>query len=73
MHSTGRGIVAQAGRIKGGLWVRKDYATATAAACPHLMEANEPAANNEIEWEKAVPYEKIPGPRAIPILGNTFR
>lgn len=61
---------------------KQSYATpptATApAVCPHLMESRVareavPATATEIEWDKAVPYEKIPGPRPIPILGNTFR
>lgn len=25
------------------------------------------------EWDKALPYEAIPGPKPIPILGNTWR
>lgn len=50
------------------------YATAAAApaVCPHLMD-NPITSNAEVEWDKATPYEKIPGPRAYPILGNTFR
>lgn len=28
---------------------------------------------NDPEWEHALPYEDIPGPKPIPILGNTWR
>lgn len=62
--------------ILGGYYSnRQDYATAAAPAiCPHLMDSGEGAAtSNEVEWDKAIPYAKIPGPRPIPILGNTFR
>lgn len=60
---------------------RQDHYYSTAAnpaVCPHLVDNNTnnagtEAAAGEVEWEKAVPYAKIPGPRAIPILGNTFR
>lgn len=81
MHSTSRNIAVQVKQlpkvnsILAGYYAnRQDYATAVAPAiCPHLMDAGEGAQSTEVDWDKAVPYKKIPGPRPIPILGNTFR
>ncbi|EDW09287.1 probable cytochrome P450 301a1, mitochondrial isoform X1 [Drosophila mojavensis] len=48
----------------------------TAAVCPHLDLEQEPAApriHATAEWQNALPYNEIPGPKPIPILGNTWR
>lgn len=53
--------------------------------CPHFTSSNREtevkAASSTIttetlindEWDKALPYEDIPGPKPMPILGNTWR
>lgn len=60
----------------------KNNSTATAAACPHLADlqggTTQTAAERHNEqhteaWANARPYKQIPGPRALPILGNTWR
>ncbi|XP_017146162.1 probable cytochrome P450 301a1, mitochondrial [Drosophila miranda] len=49
------------------------------AACPHLLEPEETAApstpriHSTPEWQNALPYNQIPGPKPLPILGNTWR
>ncbi|XP_020805493.1 probable cytochrome P450 301a1, mitochondrial [Drosophila serrata] len=48
------------------------------ATCPHLadQEESEPNASrihSTAEWQNALPYSQIPGPKPIPILGNTWR
>ncbi|KAH8401809.1 hypothetical protein KR009_008044 [Drosophila setifemur] len=47
------------------------------AACPHLVDPEEAASATGIhstaEWQNAMPYNQIPGPKPIPILGNTWR
>ncbi|XP_065369515.1 probable cytochrome P450 301a1, mitochondrial [Calliphora vicina] len=54
-------------------------ATADAAevtACPHFaFNTAEPtsAIHHTVEWQNALPYHEIPGPKPIPILGNTWR
>lgn len=51
--------------------------TATASACPHLANTygsdSVPLIHRTAEWQNALPYEQIPGPKPIPILGNTWR
>ncbi|XP_030388311.1 probable cytochrome P450 301a1, mitochondrial [Scaptodrosophila lebanonensis] len=51
--------------------------TAETATCPHLSAPLEEAAGSRIhttaEWQNALPYNEIPGPKPIPILGNTWR
>lgn len=39
------------------------------ATCPHAIEANAHAALNE----EVKPYSEVPGPKPLPILGNTWR
>lgn len=61
----------------------KYNSTATAAACPHLADLQGGSATATAEqhheqqhseaWANARPYKEIPGPRALPILGNTWR
>ncbi|XP_068143718.1 probable cytochrome P450 301a1, mitochondrial [Drosophila tropicalis] len=48
--------------------------TEAAAACPHLLgtEGGEGASSTR-EWQNALPYNEIPGPKPLPILGNTWR
>lgn len=29
--------------------------------------------NIHIEWEKALPFEEIPGPKSLPLVGNMWR
>lgn len=54
-------------------------ATADAAevtACPHFAfntAEPTPAIHHTAEWQNALPYHEIPGPKPIPILGNTWR
>ncbi|SPP74231.1 probable cytochrome P450 301a1, mitochondrial [Drosophila guanche] len=49
------------------------------AACPHLLDQEETAAgrtpriHSTPEWQNALPYSQIPGPKPLPILGNTWR
>ncbi|XP_034107978.1 probable cytochrome P450 301a1, mitochondrial [Drosophila sulfurigaster albostrigata] len=65
---------------------RENSATATAeataaatadAVCPHLGLEQEAAATPRIhataEWQNALSYQEIPGPKPLPILGNTWR
>lgn len=85
MHSTRRQIAVQLmqlpkvnlGFVSSGYLARNENYATTAAApavCPHLMDNTiQEAPSSEVEWDKAIPYAKIPGPRALPILGNTFR
>lgn len=59
----------------------KFNSTATAAACPHLAELQGSTTTttehheqqHSEAWANAKPYNEIPGPRALPILGNTWR
>lgn len=47
-----------------------------AAVCPHLgleQEAATPRIHATAEWQNALAYNEIPGPKPIPILGNTWR
>lgn len=52
--------------------------TAATSTCSHLVpdvtNADETSSKtlNEI-WNKAKPYNDVPGPKPIPILGNTWR
>lgn len=46
--------------------LRSSYATHH--VCPHQKDVLEGAT-----LDNALPYNEIPGPRAIPILGNTWR
>lgn len=43
---------------------RRRYAT-----CPHALVTNSHAALNE----DVKPYSEVPGPKPLPILGNTWR
>lgn len=65
---------------------RDNSATATeaaAAVCPHLelqqqQQEAAPAQNAArihatAEWQNALTYNEIPGPKPLPILGNTWR
>ncbi|EDW85888.1 uncharacterized protein Dwil_GK23301 [Drosophila willistoni] len=47
---------------------------AAAAACPHLLgtDGGEGVSSTR-EWQNALPYNEIPGPKPLPILGNTWR
>lgn len=51
-----------------------EVTAATSAACPHLaFEQTTAAIHHTAEWQNALPYHEIPGPKPIPILGNTWR
>ncbi|KAL9914288.1 putative cytochrome P450 301a1, mitochondrial [Glossina fuscipes fuscipes] len=60
---------------------RKNSTTTTETTCPHLTldtaSATATATTNPLssaaEWAIALPYNEIPGPKPIPILGNTWR
>lgn len=68
---------------------RENSATATeaaaaAVACPHLeLQQQEVSATAQAaavarihataEWQNALTYNEIPGPKPLPILGNTWR
>lgn len=40
-----------------------------ATSCPHAVEANSHASLNE----EVKPYSEVPGPKPLPLLGNTWR
>lgn len=79
------GVVSKIHQIKSENKKFNSTATAAAAAtaCPHLagttletgisrhQEPSEHPVNQA--WIKARPYEEVPGPKPIPILGNTWR
>ncbi|XP_030557723.1 probable cytochrome P450 301a1, mitochondrial isoform X1 [Drosophila novamexicana] len=51
-------------------------AAGAAAVCPHLGLEQEPAVpriHGTAEWQNALAYNEIPGPKPMPILGNTWR
>lgn len=56
-------------------------AAAAAAVCPHLELQQQEAApaqnaariHGTAEWQNALTYNEIPGPKPLPILGNTWR
>lgn len=82
MHSTSRNLVARVKQVNSvlsgsSLSHRQDNSTAAAAAapiaCPHLTDTGSNEATTAVEWNRAIPYDKVPGPKPIPILGNTFR
>lgn len=61
---------------------RENSSSAAAAppTCPHLSsnamyehEDMVPLIHHTTEWQNALPYEEVPGPKPIPILGNTWR
>lgn len=61
---------------------RKNSTTTTETTCPHFTLDTAPATvtttttnplSSTAEWAVALPYNEIPGPRPIPILGNTWR
>lgn len=29
--------------------------------------------SKNLEWDEAIPYKDIPGPKPLPLLGNTWR
>ncbi len=43
---------------------KRSYAT-----CPHAVEAN----SHAVISEEVKPYSEVPGPKPLPILGNTWR
>lgn len=45
------------------------YATTT--TCPHILEATSDTAHEQ--FLNARPYSDVPGPKPIPLLGNTWR
>ena len=61
--------------------------THSTASCPHMVEAlnvgtegaqttassSSSSARNTIRLEDARPYSEVPGPKPLPILGNTWR
>jgi cytochrome P450 len=51
--------------------------TTAATTCPHLIgdhqEENVINNNNEDKFLNAKPYSEVPGPKPLPILGNTWR
>lgn len=56
--------------------IHKLYSTST---CPHLesnasvsIETNSTKTSTTV-WKEAKPYSKVPGPKPMPILGNTWR
>lgn len=58
---------------------KNSSATADAAeanGCPHFtFNSTESTSviHHTAEWQNALPYHEIPGPKPIPILGNTWR
>ncbi|CAD7013946.1 unnamed protein product [Ceratitis capitata] len=72
-------FATQSGAVPQGN-VRENSSAATAAAtanhpemvCPHLANGGD-AVHETSEWQNALPYNEIPGPKPIPILGNTWR
>lgn len=44
--------------------------TSTLAA--EAVEVSEHVTRSK-EWEEALPYEMVPGPKALPFLGNNWR
>ncbi|XP_050327103.1 probable cytochrome P450 301a1, mitochondrial [Bactrocera neohumeralis] len=55
-----------------------DTATSPEMACPHLATSSRSgssgaAVHETSEWQNALPYNEVPGPKPIPILGNTWR
>ena len=42
------------------------------AICPHSSSSSSSVHDTQ-EWKNALPYDKVPGPRPIPILGNNWR
>lgn len=45
---------------------------AAAAACPHLQNQTI-LSNATTNYETVRPYSEVPGPKPLPILGNTWR
>jgi hypothetical protein len=43
--------------------------SSTASVCPHLVEETA----DDDRFLNAKPYSQVPGPKPIPILGNTWR
>ncbi|XP_055839276.1 probable cytochrome P450 301a1, mitochondrial [Episyrphus balteatus] len=45
--------------------------------CPHAATATSASSATDVssskEWENALPYNEVPGPKPLPILGNTWR
>jgi len=65
----------------GQLLQRRDNSAAVTEAtastvCPHLgleRESAEARIHATAEWQNALSYNEIPGPKPLPILGNTWR
>lgn len=59
--------------VRNNIFSRSSIATNgfrnTYATCPHAVVSNSHAALNE----EVKPYSEVPGPRPLPILGNTWR
>lgn len=53
-----------------------DAAEVNTTVCPHLaynVTESMSTIHHTAEWQNALPYHEIPGPKPIPILGNTWR
>lgn len=44
--------------------------TATAVS---VHDTSHEAASQTSDWDKARPYSEVPGPKPLPLIGNTFR
>lgn len=58
---------------KNVLRIIRDRSTVAATVCPYVngLDIDRPKA--EITATKYLPYDDVPGPQPIPILGNTWR
>lgn len=76
-------FATKSGAVSSGNVRESSSAAATAAtatspemACPHITtqgRSNGTAVHETNKWQNALPYNEIPGPKPIPILGNTWR
>lgn len=57
-----------------GRQLLKCYATeAATASCPHLMGLDAQLSNESNKFMNAKPYSQVPGPKPLPIVGNSWR
>ena len=67
MNTTRQILVREVNKL--GLIKKLNSTSAAASACPHLVEETADADR----FLNAKPYSQVPGPKPIPILGNTWR